>query len=257
MNEWWLWIKTSKFLSLKFKAEDHFNTCSPDKTPVASENSQTEVTITKDNRMRLARPQGLNGFFEKVGWAVQEDVSDRTEFQREQKLTVSPVTCPLTWSWLPQCLAMGILRQLWELRTSWLHANAHQSSPWVVLPGWGFPGCAPWMRAQEDLRPSLVLFWGQWTFIDPCSGLSTLLRGPCLSDPYNPGCTKNFNQNTRFDFQRDAGSCGANLPSPGLLNPHPELKVMPPIHSCPQITEHSVSLWEVDGLVGRGRPRTE
>lgn len=82
MNEWWLWIKTSKFLSLKFKAEDHFNTCSPDKTPVASENSQTEVTITKDNRMRLARPQGLNGFFEKVGWAVQEDVSDRTQFQK-------------------------------------------------------------------------------------------------------------------------------------------------------------------------------
>ena len=82
MNGWWLWIKTSKSLSPKFKPEDHFNSCSPDKNPVASENPQTEVTITKHNRMRLARPQGLNGFFEKVGWAVQEGLSDRSEFQK-------------------------------------------------------------------------------------------------------------------------------------------------------------------------------
>lgn len=78
------------------------------------------------------------------------------------------------------------------------------------------------MRAQEDLRPPLVLS-GVSDYLLTLVLLSILLSGLCLSDPYNPGSTKNFNQNTRLDFQRDAGSCGTKLTSPGLLNPHPEL----------------------------------
>ena len=68
LNEWTMATdKDIQIPSLKFKAEDHFPSALLPDPSVLRKSRESSNHLQAQQKQAAARPQGLNGFFEKVG----------------------------------------------------------------------------------------------------------------------------------------------------------------------------------------------